>query len=568
MTRWLLSGHNPRESFGISYPITTTFFADFAGRQLEYVVSPLIGGSDQMDLSVPVMVAVNGQIFVNISCLARNVGLAVPFDPTAFGAPKGVVQADHRPRLSTRLLLPFRFLRTYRQVDRDYRRVVPEYRARLIDLYWRMRSCGQDGVTAEDLAAVSQVFAESTAQLMVSCMSLVMFVGMLNMGVVGVVADNAPDLLNLLVGRGTNTALLGERMWALSQVALQCGEETIALLQRGERDVGKYRAIPEAAPLLEAIDRFLHTYGHRAFRYASEFESTRLADQPEMVLLTIGGLLEETESPALRSEAARQASEQALQQRGPLRRGLWRVLLRWGSRLVEQREEIREVMELQNATYGLAARLLSRYYFPGQPQDHLWLYTIDEFLAFGQSDGHKRVTSEVIAERRALLAQYRRQGMLPEMIWYDPGEGEWWAVEGEKSKEPEPLPGDCLQGIPASAGSGPVEGFALVTSNPEEAAERLLSTTGPVVLITEVTDPVWSSLFRRVTAVVTEMGGVVSHPAIVARENGIPAIVGLAGATHLIRDGERVRVDGAAGTVRVLGMTFASRGEEPVRRDT
>jgi phosphohistidine swiveling domain-containing protein len=375
------------------------------------------------------------------------------------------------------------------------------------------------------------------------------------MGVVGVVAEKAPDLLNLLVGRGTNTALLGERVWELSQVALQCGEETVGLLRRGERDLDDYRVIPEAAPLLEAIDGFLHTYGHRAFRYASEFESTRLADQPEMVLLTIGGLLEGTESPALRSEAARQASEQALLKRGPLRRWLWRVLLRWGSGLVERREEIREVMELQNATYGLAARLLSRHYFPGQPQDHLWLYTIDEFLAFGQSDGQKRVAPEVIAERRASLARYRRQGMLPEMIWYDPGEGEWWAVEGAETREQESLPGDCLQGIAASAGSGPVEGFALVTSSPEEAAERLLSITGPVVLVTEVTDPVWSSLFRRVTAVVTEMGGVVSHPAIVARENGIPAVVGLAGATHQIKDGEWVRVDGASGTVKVLGMT-------------
>jgi phosphohistidine swiveling domain-containing protein len=71
------------------------------------------------------------------------------------------------------------------------------------------------------------------------------------------------------------------------------------------------------------------------------------------------------------------------------------------------------------------------------------------------------------------------------------------------------------------------------------------------VLVTHVTDPVWSSLFRRLTAVVTEMGGAISHAAIVARENGIPAVVGVPDATRWIRDGEWVRVDGAAGTVEI-----------------
>jgi pyruvate,water dikinase len=73
-----------------------------------------------------------------------------------------------------------------------------------------------------------------------------------------------------------------------------------------------------------------------------------------------------------------------------------------------------------------------------------------------------------------------------------------------------------------------------------------------VVLVTHVTDPVWSSIFRRLTAVVTEMGGVMSHAATVARENGIPAVVGVSDATRWIRDGQRVRVDGATGLVEVL----------------
>jgi len=73
-----------------------------------------------------------------------------------------------------------------------------------------------------------------------------------------------------------------------------------------------------------------------------------------------------------------------------------------------------------------------------------------------------------------------------------------------------------------------------------------------VVLVTHATDPAWSSLFGRLTAVVTEMGGAVSHVAVVARESGIPAVVGAHEATRRIRDGQRVRVDGAAGTIEAI----------------
>jgi phosphoenolpyruvate-protein kinase (PTS system EI component) len=65
-----------------------------------------------------------------------------------------------------------------------------------------------------------------------------------------------------------------------------------------------------------------------------------------------------------------------------------------------------------------------------------------------------------------------------------------------------------------------------------------------------VTSPVWSVLFPNVGALVTETGGALSHPAIIAREFGIPAVVATGNATELVRDGQILVVDGAAGTVR------------------
>jgi phosphohistidine swiveling domain-containing protein len=75
------------------------------------------------------------------------------------------------------------------------------------------------------------------------------------------------------------------------------------------------------------------------------------------------------------------------------------------------------------------------------------------------------------------------------------------------------------------------------------------------ILVAETTMPAWTPLFATVAAVVTDVGGVTSHCAIVAREYGIPAVVGTTVATSVIRDGQLVEVDGQAGTVRILGSS-------------
>jgi phosphoenolpyruvate synthase/pyruvate phosphate dikinase len=72
------------------------------------------------------------------------------------------------------------------------------------------------------------------------------------------------------------------------------------------------------------------------------------------------------------------------------------------------------------------------------------------------------------------------------------------------------------------------------------------------VLVAETTAPPWTPLFGIAAAVVTDTGGILSHSAVVAREYGIPAVVGAGDATMLIADGDLVEVDGDAGTVRVV----------------
>jgi pyruvate,water dikinase len=72
------------------------------------------------------------------------------------------------------------------------------------------------------------------------------------------------------------------------------------------------------------------------------------------------------------------------------------------------------------------------------------------------------------------------------------------------------------------------------------------------ILVCTITSPAWAPIFTKITAAVTDIGGVMSHAAIVCREYGLPAVVGTGRATAQIRTGQRLRVDGSAGTVTVL----------------
>jgi pyruvate,water dikinase len=72
------------------------------------------------------------------------------------------------------------------------------------------------------------------------------------------------------------------------------------------------------------------------------------------------------------------------------------------------------------------------------------------------------------------------------------------------------------------------------------------------ILVTRFTDPSWTPLFISAKGLVTEVGGLMTHGAVIAREYGLPAVVGVENATKLIKDGQRIRVDGTEGFVEIL----------------
>jgi phosphohistidine swiveling domain-containing protein len=153
----------------------------------------------------------------------------------------------------------------------------------------------------------------------------------------------------------------------------------------------------------------------------------------------------------------------------------------------------------------------------------------------------------VVAQRRAELDEARAQAPAP---WLgDPPDlstpvppmvAKFYGVPGSAEWD-----GEVLQGTPASAGRA--VGPARVITG---AADFGRLQAGDVLVCTTTT-PAWTPLFASAAALVTDTGGILSHAAIVAREYGLPAVVGCDVATSAIRDGARVEVDGDAGRVRV-----------------
>ena len=107
------------------------------------------------------------------------------------------------------------------------------------------------------------------------------------------------------------------------------------------------------------------------------------------------------------------------------------------------------------------------------------------------------------------------------------------------------VPAGALIGLPVSRGT--VEGRARVVLDIADAEPE----PGDII-VTPYTDPSWSPLFVGIEGLVTEVGGLMTHGAVIAREYGLPAVVGVEEATRLIRDGQRIRVRGTDGYVEVL----------------
>jgi pyruvate, water dikinase len=108
--------------------------------------------------------------------------------------------------------------------------------------------------------------------------------------------------------------------------------------------------------------------------------------------------------------------------------------------------------------------------------------------------------------------------------------------------------GDARQLPGYAASPGEVEGEARVV----RSADQLDEVQPGEVLVCTITSPAWAPIFSKIAATVTDIGGIMSHAAIVSREYGLPAVVGTGTATSRIKTGQRIKVDGSTGMVEIL----------------
>ncbi len=159
-----------------------------------------------------------------------------------------------------------------------------------------------------------------------------------------------------------------------------------------------------------------------------------------------------------------------------------------------------------------------------------------------------------VAERRAAIKQWAAQdtapalGPVPDII-DDPAIVMLWGITREsldtwlKAGE-----GDTHEIRGFAASSGVVEGPARVVRSVEEISKLQPGD----ILVCQITNPTWAPIFQKIAGAVSDIGGSMSHAAIVAREYGLPAVVGTGSATTRIKDGQRIRVDGGRGVVTIL----------------
>ena len=306
------------------------------------------------------------------------------------------------------------------------------------------------------------------------------------------------------------------------------------------------------------LDRFGHAV------YNLDFVSPLPADDPSTLLETVKFYLrgqgnDPHERQRLSAERRENQTNQAITRLGPKRKAAFLRLLRWAQNAAPIREDAL-------ADVGLAWPLLRRMLLElgrrlvdsaviAEPADVFWLrrQELQSAVEFGLAapgasaavaitGADRPVRADAVEERKMLWRGQSKAAapqLLPESRWMEEAFGKMMPAGSQDQL------GDIIKGVGAS--SGRVTAPARVLRGPQDFG---LMVPGDV-LVARITTPAWTSLFAMASAVVTDVGGPLSHSSIVAREYGIPAVLGTGVATQRLTSGQRIRVDGDAGTVAI-----------------
>lgn len=321
-------------------------------------------------------------------------------------------------------------------------------------------------------------------------------------------------------------------------------DELVALLRGG--------GLP--AEIAAALKAYLDRYGHRCLQEL-KLERPSLRDDPSPLVAAVRSYLARTDldlAAAARRQRAARADAEARARHGlssaPLLsrlRGLafWWVLGR-ARRHVRDREKMRfaraRVFGVAREVFGALGRRLQQAAALDDAADVFYL-TLEEACGSVRGTAASGELRGIVALRKEEFARYAAEPPLPDRFESVglPSLDAARATDGPVS------PDDALRGLPCCAGT--VRGIARVLSSPGDG----MPSAGEILVARE-TDPSWVTVFPLAAGILIERGSLLSHSAIVARELGIPTIVGVRGLTAAVRSGDLVEMDGSAGTVRRL----------------
>ena len=324
---------------------------------------------------------------------------------------------------------------------------------------------------------------------------------------------------------------------------LQAGSGQVASAEHGYR-------LYEIARGESTVEEFLKEFGHRAV-YEADFVHPRWVEDPGWIEAQVESIRANPpkEDPRRVAQRARETAERAVRRRF----GLRAPLVLWFAKKLRAANGAREAAKSGLVSMGVPVRRLVmemglRLVGEGKldaPESALHLAVIDVrswLEGFWDGTGAQELTMHRRERRERWLA--RPAADLVE-------EAPDGSIATKAAEEAASAGAEGWSGLAVSAGKA--TGPARILHTPREA-ERLMEGD---VLVAPSTDPGWTPLFLRASALVMETGGYLSHGAIVAREFGIPAVANVPGILAALKDGETIRVDGSAGRVA------RERTEEP-----
>lgn len=350
-----------------------------------------------------------------------------------------------------------------------------------------------------------------------------------------------------------NRLLAGEGSLASAVPAREL--ESLAALARESEGLRGWMTSdePDATVFSEAMghDRFRAAWESWMGRFGDrspdelKLEAPTLRDTPFYVLQTVRALVAREPSAPLPGDPRREAMAEWRHLNRGFFKGAWRnFVLRQARARVAMREELR--LE-RTRVFGLVRdifRALEQHLLRAEvlsATGDIYFLTVEEVLGFVRGTAPSVDLRGLVALRRA---ENERWKSAPPLV---PRLRTWGAVHLHNrlpvARPPQGAVGAQLVGTPSSAGA--VRAPARVVRDP-----RARPDLGGGILVAERTDPGWVPLFATASGVLVERGSLLSHSAVVARELGLPAIVGLSGLMTWVRDGELLEMDGSTGIVR------------------